>query len=178
MPLSVVPVSRHISLGTWGTLELSGETSALVRPSLAGDFELPEAIARDLTAGMLLLNDEVGRLIYLPYEGELIGAYDLTSGEAVSPPIELSRHADRGLRMATFLVIPGLGAAHLTESNLSLLREDGSLAWRRDDDFQGWIIAGQTTHELHLRAGDWAGHEFHQSRSLRDGARLATEDNA
>lgn len=175
MPLTVVPVSRHVSLGTWGALELSG-TSALLRPVLASDMELPEAVAQDVTAGVLLLNDELGRLLYLPYAGEVVWGFDLKSGEPLFSPMELVRNPDRGLRMASFLVIPGLGAAHLTESSLALFRDDGLLAWRRDDDFQGWVLDGRTSHELHLKAGDWVGNVSRQSRSLDDGARLSSED--
>ena len=168
--LSVVPISQHVSLGTWGNLELAG-ASGVLRPALGLDFELPEDVGRDLTAGVLLLNDDLGRLLFLPYAGERVFAYDLGSAAALAH-IELPRNPDYGLRMATFLVVPGIGAAHLTESTLSVFREDCSLAWRKDDDFRGWIIDGRTTHELHLRAGDWTGGVSRQSRDLLDGRRL------
>jgi hypothetical protein len=142
---------------------------------MGDDVTLPDAVASDLTGGVLLLNDEIGRVLYLPYAGEVVWAYDLASVEPLPAPIDLRRNPDRGLRMATLLVIPALGAAHLTESTLSLYREDCSLAWRHDEDFQGWIIDGQTAHELHLRAGDWTGRVFRQSRRLTDGSLLSDQ---
>jgi hypothetical protein len=153
-------------------LDLTGVSSAVLRPTRSDDIELPEHVAEDLTGGVLLLNDAAGSLLSLPYAGDLVAAYDLTNGEPMYPPIVLHRNPDRGLRMATVRVIPGRGVVYLTEASLALFGDDCRPVWRKDEDFQGWTIEAQTGDELRLLAGDWAGREQRQARSLLDGARL------
>lgn len=169
---SVIPYSKQMSLGDWGTVEPTG-ASALLRLKRSEDVELPPSVSEELLGGVILLNNEKGWLLILPYESEVVVSYDLRNGVQLHSPVLLRRHVDRGMRTATAVVIPGRGAAHLTESTLSLFREDCSLAWTREDDFLGWIIKGSTPHELLLLSADWAGHEFHQSRSLEDGRRFS-----
>jgi len=173
---SVVTWSKQMSLGSWGTLDLTG-AFALLRLKWSDDVEVPESVSQDLLGGVILLNDEKGLLLLLPYESEAVVSYNLRDGKQLHSPVILRRDEDRGLRMATAVVIPGRGAAHLTEFTLSLFQEDCSLAWTREDDFQGWIIKGSTAHELLLLSADWAGHEFHQSRSLQDGRRLSQDQD-
>ncbi|MGI8792043.1 MAG: hypothetical protein ACR2H3_02515 [Acidimicrobiales bacterium] len=173
MPLSPVSITGGLArLGEWGTLELSGATSAVLRLKWTADVEIPESLAPDLTGGVLLLNDRLGRLLLLPYAGELVVAYDLREGETLYPPIVIPRHADYGLRMAAVRVMPDDGAIHLTESTLARFSEDCSLAWRQDDDFAGWSIEGVGLETVNLIAGDWSGVEQRQSRSLASGSRL------
>jgi hypothetical protein len=169
--LTVISVSKHTSLGSWGALELVG-AGALLRLNWTGDLELPASVAEELTGGGLLLNQEQGRLLLLPYASQSVVSYDLKEGRELHEPVVLRRNPDRGLRMATALVVPSHGVALLTESTLSLFREDCSVTWVREDDFQGWIIKGSTPHELLLVASDWTGQESRQSRSLDDGRRL------
>lgn len=171
--LSVVPVSAGLArLGSWGTLELTGASSAVLRLTWSDNVELPEAVAADITGGVLLLNDEKARLLFLPYAGELVVAYDLKEGDTLYPGIAIPRNPERGLRMATVRVLPGLGAIHLTEATLSCFREDCTLVWRQDDDFAGWTVEATTLNQMHLVAGDWSGREQRQTRSLVDGTRL------
>lgn len=173
MTLSPVPIMRGLArLGEWGTLELSGAASAMLRLNWTADVEIPNAVAPDLTGGVLLLNNQLGRLLFLPYAGELVVAYDLREGETLYPPITIPRHADYGLRMAAVRVLPDDGAIHLTESTLACFREDCTLAWLRDDDFAGWSIEGVGLEAVHLVAGDWSGGEQRQSRSLASGVRI------
>lgn len=170
MPLNPVLITRGVGrLGEWGELEVSGATSAVLRLKWTVDVELPEAVAVDLTGGVLLLNDQLGRLLYLPYAGELVVAYDLKGGVTLYPPITIPRHAEHGLRMAAVRALPDGGAIHLTESTLACFREDCTPAWRRDDDFSGWAIEGVGLDAVHLVAGDWSGNERRQSRSLASG---------
>ncbi len=173
MTLNPVLITSGLAhLGEWGDLELTGATSALLRLKWTADLELPEAVAADLTGGVLLLNDQLARLLYLPYAGEQVVAYDLKEGTPLYPPITIPRQADRGLRMAAVRVLPDDGAIHLTESTLTCFREDCTLSWRQDDDFAGWAIEGVGLDAVHLVAGDWSGNEDRQSRSLADGDRL------
>ena len=160
-----------MGLGAWGTLELVG-AAASMHLNWSDDIEVPASVAKELTSGVLLFNDEDGLLLLLPYASESVVCYDLKHGRQVGAPVILRRNPDRGLRTATVMVIPGLGVAHLTESTLSLFREDCSLAWTCEDDFQGWTIKGHTSHELLLIAGDWTGREFQQSRALDDGRQV------
>lgn len=174
MTLSPVSITSGLArLGHWGTIELTGARSAVLRLTRTADVELPEAVAVDLTGGVLLLNDEMGRLLFLPYAGELAVAYDLEEGKPLYSPVTLPRHADYGLRMAVIRVLPNDGAIHLTESTLACFREDCSVAWRQDDDFSGWAIEGVGLDVVHLVLGDWSGGEQRQKRSLFDGRRIA-----
>lgn len=170
MTLRVLDVSRSSRLGPWGTLELTGASSALLRLVLADDIALPDTVAEDLTGSTVLLNEQEGRLVVLPYAAELVAGYDLKFGEPLYPPIILRRASDYGLRMGTARVILGLGALHLTESTLSLFRDDCSLAWSCEDDFQGWTIEALTPDAVRLLSGDWAGRQERQVRSLANGA--------
>lgn len=173
MTLSVAPVSAgHANLGSWGTLELTGARSAVLRLAWTEDIQVPEAVAADITGGVLLLNDEMGRLLCLPYAGELLIAYDLKEGDPVLTPMIIPRSNHFGLRMAAVRLLPGLGAIHLTESTLACFREDCTLAWRLDEDLAGWTIEGTTLDEVHLLSADWAGNEQRQCRSLVDGTQL------
>lgn len=122
--------------------------------------------------GVVLLNDELGRLLFLPYAGDLVVAYDLKLGEPIYPGMRIPRQPDHGLRMAAVRLLPGRGVVYLTEMTLACFGEDGNLAWREDEDFAGWIIEGSTLDELYMLAGDWAGNEQRQTRSLADGHRL------
>lgn len=170
MPLSPVPVERGTArLADWGTIELTGATSAVLRPAWAADVDLPESVSADLTAGVLLLNDEAGRLLFLPYAGDEVVAYDLKAGELLYPAVSFPRHQDHGLRMAVVRLLPDVGVVHLTEATLALYRVDCTLAWRQDDDFAGWSIEGVGLDEVHLISGDWSGNEQRQGRSLADG---------
>ena len=121
MSLDPVPISGgRARLASCGTVELIGRASAVLRLTRADDVELPETVAEDVTGGVLLLNDDLGRLLYLPYTGELVVAYRLEDGAPAYQPIRLPRDPDHGLRMATVRVLPNLGALHLTESTLAL----------------------------------------------------------
>ena len=172
MTLNVAPISGgRASLGSWGTLELTGAASAMLRLNWSEDVELPEVVAADITAGVLLLNEEIGRLLFLPYAGELIVAYDLKEGEPAYPPVVIPRDDDRGMRMAIVRVLPGLDALYLTEGTLARFSGDCMLLWRVDEDFAGWTIEGVTHDEALLVSGDWSGREDRQFRALADGRR-------
>src|SRR5258708_33225260 len=108
MTLNVVPISGgRASLGSWGTLELTGAASAMLRLNWSEDVELPEVVAADITAGVLLLNEEIGRLLFLPYAGGLIVAYDLKEGGPAYPPVVIPRDDDRAIRLAIVRGLPG-----------------------------------------------------------------------
>lgn len=139
----------------------------------ADDVDLPEAVAADITGGILLLNEDLGRLLILPYAGEFVVAYGLREGTPIYPPLAIRRYADHGLRMAEVRLLLGLGALLLTESTLACFQEDCTLAWRQDGDFAGWTIEGTTCDEVLLLAGDWTGMEQRQRLALADGTRLS-----
>jgi hypothetical protein len=170
--LHIVPLTAGTaSLGSWGTVVLSGESSAFLQLTWSEDLDLPLDVGADLAAGVLLLNDELGRLLYLPYAGDSVVSYDLERGEDFFPAIHLRREADHGMRTAEVRIVPGVGVVHLTEVTLMLFTEECALAWRRDDNFAGWSIEEVTHQELVLMAGDWSGREERQTRSLNDGRR-------
>ena len=157
------------SLGRWGSLELTGASSALLRPTMSENVEVPAAVAWDLTAGALLLNDDLGKLLFLPHSGKVVIAYDLTTGKTAYPAMNIPRADDRGLRTATIRIVPQFGVVYLTEATLAAFREDLDVAWRHDDDFAGWTIEGVTHDEVLLVISDWTGNEQRQSRSLATG---------
>jgi hypothetical protein len=170
--LNVVPISGgRASLGSWGTLELTGAASASLRLTWSENVELPEAVAADITTGVLLLNEEMGRLLYLPFAGELIVAYGLKQGEPLYPPVVIPRDDDRGMRMSIVRVLFGIDALYLTEATLARFSDDCTLLWRVDEDFAGWTVEGVTHDEVLLVSGDWTGREERQSRALSDGKR-------
>lgn len=173
MTLHIVPViGGRASLGSWGSIDLQGPTTATLRLAVSDDVEIPESVAGDLTGGVLLLNDDLGRLLFLPYAGGLVVSYDLENGSFVEAPLALRRSPDRGLRMASVRLAPELGVVYLTESTLALLRGDCTLAWRYDENFAGFTVEAITHEEVQLLASDWLGHEERQRRALTDGAKI------
>jgi hypothetical protein len=172
MTLDAIQISGgRANLGSWGRLELTGAASALLRLNWSENVELPEVVAADITAGVLLLNEEIGRLLFLPYAGDLIVAYDLKEGQPAYPPVAIPRDDDRGMRMSIVRVLPGVDALYLTEATLARFSGDCMILWRVDEDFAGWTIEGVTHDEVLLESGDWTGREDRQSRALADGAR-------
>lgn len=133
------------------------------------DVDLSSEVVSDITAGVLLLNEETGRLLFLPYAGELITAYDLNKGEVLFSPLRLERDPDHGMRLAAVRILKDLGAVYLTESTLARFLEDCTLAWRRDEEFDGWVIEGVTSNEVLLVAA------IGQDESSTRGDRLMTE---
>jgi hypothetical protein len=173
MTLNVTPIVRgRASLGSWGALELTGATSALLRLNWSENVEVPEIVAADITAGVLLLNEENGRLLFLPYAGELIVAYDLKEGEPVYPPVSIPRAKDRGMRMSTVRLLPGVEVLYMTEATLARFGSNCVPMWRVDEDFAGWTFEGVTNEKVLLLSSDWTGGEERQSRALTDGRRL------
>lgn len=170
--LKPVPISGgRASLGSWGCVELTGAASAIIRMSWSDDISLPEAVAADITGGSVLMNDAFGRLLFLPYAGELVVSYDLQQGELASPLMTLPRNREYGLRMSTLRLLPDIGVIYLTESTLACFREDCTVAWRQDENFLGWTIEGVNLAEVHLLDGNWTGREQRQTRALADGSR-------
>jgi hypothetical protein len=173
MSMDVVPVQSGVArLGAWGRLELVGPATAVLKPTMAEEVELPEQVASDLPAAVLLLNESLGRLLILPYAGSLVLACDLRTGVPAYPPIVLHRVSDHGLRMASVRQVHDTGVLHLTESSIAFFNEEGTLAWRDDGNFAGWAIEGTTSDEVLLLKGDWAGNEDRERRALDDGRRL------
>lgn len=61
MPLHIVPITAcAASLGSWGAVVLNGGSAAFLRLTWSEDLELPPDVDADITAGVLLLNDELG----------------------------------------------------------------------------------------------------------------------
>lgn len=172
MTLYAIQVSGGgANLGSWGRLELTGAASALLRLNWSEDVQLPEEVAADITAGVLLLNEEIGRLLFLPYSGGLIAAYDLRKGRPAYPPVAIPRDDDRGMRMSIVRVLPGVDALYLTEATLARFSGDCTIVWRVDEDFGGWTIEGVTHDEVLLEFSDWTGREDRQARVLANGTR-------
>lgn len=156
-------------LGAWGRLELTGVDSARVRSAMSEDFDIPSEVAGEILAGVLVLSDELGRVLILPYAGDFVACIDLGEGGLLYPMLRLLRSAEHGLRMASVRLLSGVGVLHLTEGSLCLFDEELELVWRCDKSFMGWSIEGVLDGKVLLLASDWAGRESRQAFSLRDG---------
>jgi hypothetical protein len=157
-------------LGKWGQLRLTGAESATVVAAAAADIELPETIAAELVDAGLVLNEETGTLLVLPYSGEYVGKVSLF-GE--SPSVEaIPRDPEAGLRLADLKVVSPAAVIFLTERLLMCFGPDLGQIWRVNGDFLGWGIACVRTDELELVSSDWSGREDRQRRSLASGQRL------
>lgn len=166
----IVHVDRgSASLGSWGSLELTGSRSATIRTPQAEDVEVPEEVANELPAAIVILNPENGHLISLPYAGETVLSLDLGTSTPVNSLMTIPRDQDHGMRIADFRLVSELGVVYLTERSLALFNEDLRQVWRHDGDFMGWSFEGVTPDEIYLLTGDWSGYEEHQTRSMING---------
>lgn len=168
--LTLIPVVvGKMDLGTWGRVELTGAESAVVRCSMAVDFELPSDVASDLPAGAAVLASEQGRLLLLPYGGNVVACVDLVLGELAFPLIQLGRSEEYGMRTSWVRIFSGR-VLHLTEAGLTLYSESLDPSWMRAGDYLGWCIEGVVGDSVHLGASDWRGREWGQVISLKDGS--------
>jgi hypothetical protein len=159
------------SLGSWGSLRLTGASSAVIKATNCEDIELPTLVAEDLPGAVAVLNEAKGRLLVLPYADEIVAGFDLAEGGKLFPPMTIPRDQDAGVRIADVRLVAVGGFLHLTEASLSCFGEDLLLSWRYDEDFTGWTFEGVSDREIWLTAGDWTGREERQNRSLANGGR-------
>jgi len=157
------------SLGRWGTMWLTGASSAVIKTTHYEDIEVPGEVAEDRPGGIVLLNEAMGRLLFLPYEGGIIAGFDLASGEELFRPVTLPRDENRGLRIPDYRILDGGGLIYLTECSLMRFGEDLLLIWRVGEDFGRWEIDGVSYREIVLVSVDERGRWEHQTWSLDDG---------
>jgi hypothetical protein len=160
------------NLGPWGSLRLTGASSAVIKATNCDDIELPAPVAEDLPGGATVLNEAKGRLLFLPYAGEIVAGIDLAEGGELFPPMTIPRDQDAGMRIADYRLVGIGGVIYLTEGSLLRFGENLLLSWRYDEDFTGWSFEGVSHHEIWLTAGDWTGREERQIRSLDNGQRI------
>lgn len=173
MNLSIVRIAAGSgSLGPWGSLRLTGASSAVIKATNCEDIELPALVAEDLPGGVTVLNEAKGRLLFLPYAGEIVVGFNLADGTELFPPMTIPRDQDAGMRIADVRLVDIGGILHLSEASLSYFGEDLLLSWRCDEDFMGWTFEGVSHREIRLAAGDWKGREKCQIRSLDSGQRV------
>jgi hypothetical protein len=173
MTLNVVSFNAGSgTLGRWGTLRLTGAQSAVIQSMVGEDIELPAEVAADLP-GPVLLDEACGRLLFLPYSGEMVSALDLPTGEEIFEPVVIPRDGDVGMRRCDFRVVPTGGVLYLTEMSLLMFDESFVPLWRVDEDFGAWCFEEVTDRELLLVSGDWTGHEESQVRALASGDRVS-----
>lgn len=157
-------------LGRWGTIRLSGALSAVIKTPNCEDIDVPSGVAIDRPDGIVLLNDETGRILFLPYRGEVMAGFALAECVALFPPVTLLRDEDPGMRMADYETIAG-GIVYLNECSLIRLGADFLPIWRVDGDFGGWGLEEVTTQEIMLVALDEREPLKRQVWSLDDGSR-------
>jgi len=160
-------------LGPWGSLRLTGASSAVIKATNCEDIELPSPVAGDLPGGVAVLNEAKGRLLFLPDAGEIVAGFDLAEGGELFPPMTIPRDRDAGMRLADYRLVGIGGIVYLTEASLLRFGEELLLSWRYDEDFASWSFEGVSQCEILLTAGDWTGREEHQIRSLDNGQRIA-----
>jgi hypothetical protein len=93
------------SLGQWGAMWLTGASSAVIKTTHCEDIDVPAAVAEDRPGGIVLLNDAMGRILFLPYRGEVMAGFDLADGEKLFPPVTSgasTRTSDAGRSTACF----------------------------------------------------------------------------
>jgi hypothetical protein len=170
MTLEIINYTMGVgSLGKWGEIRLTGATSAFVRTTQCEDVELPGAISEQLPHGITILNEMTGRLLLLPFSGELVACYDLVNGNEAAPPVTIPRDVDVGMRIADFRLPQAGGVIYKTEKSLVYYTSDLDQAWRRDEDFAGWAFEGTYGTDIFLVSGDWTGNAQRQVRSLSNG---------
>jgi hypothetical protein len=158
------------ALGRWGQLRLTGAASATVAAAYAPDIELPASLAAELVDAGLVLNEETGTLLVLPYSGEYVGTVSL-SGQTLSAE-SIPRDPDAGLRLADLKVVAPAAVLFLTERSLICFGPDLGQIWRADDDFLGWGFGDVRADEIELVSSNWAGREDRQRWSLANGRRV------
>lgn len=162
-------ISGALPLGRWGSLQLVGRQKAILKAMMSEDFEVPTEVAEELPRGVAVLADDVGRLLLLPYSGEVVACLDLASGRLAYPLLLLRRVVEDGLRMASVRLVPGWGVLHLTEVSLCMFDEALNFAWRHDADLMGWSIESVQERTVTLLFSDWNGREVREEISLIDG---------
>lgn len=178
MGLSVVPVlDGRAPLGKWGVLEVEGANSATLRLTQAENFPLPSEIAQDVTGGTVVLNEQLGRLLFLPYLGGRAITFDLVNGGAPFLPIEFQRDEDPGLRTASARVLPSGEVLYLSEASAGLWAEDCTPLWNRRGDYTGWVVTSVGDRRLVLSYVDLLGRAQLQVLSMVDGTLLLPEAN-
>lgn len=159
------------SLGQWGTMWLTGASSAMIRTPNCEDIDVPADVAEDRPGGIVLLNEAIGHLLFLPYRGEVMAGFALAECEELFPPVTLPREEDPGLRVPDYRIIEGDGVVYRTERSLMRFGENLLLIWRSDDDFGRWEIDDVSSGEIVLVSLDERGRWEHQTWSLDDGWR-------
>jgi hypothetical protein len=141
------------SLGRWGTMRLSGALSAVIRTPNCEDIDVPAGVAIDRPDGIVLLDDATGRILFLPYRGEVMAGFALAECEELFPPVTLPRDEDPGMRMADYETIAG-GIVYLNECSMMRFSADFLPIWRVNDDFGGWGFEEISVREIVLVALD------------------------
>jgi hypothetical protein len=141
----------------------------MIRTPCCEDIDVPADVAADRPDGFVLLNEELGHLLFLPYRGEVMAGFALAECEELLPPVTLPRDEDPGMRIAADWMIEGGGFVYLTERSLMRFGEDLLLIWRADGDFGRWEIDSVSHREIVLVSLDGRGRCEYQARSLDDG---------
>lgn len=172
MNLSVVRCDAGSgSLGRWGTMRLRGVTDTVIRTPNCEDISVPEGVALDRPDGVVLLNEATGRILFLPYRGEVMASFALAECAELFPPVTLPRDEDPGMRMADYEITADGGIIYLNECCMIRLSADFLPVWRVNGDFDGWGFEEVTVHQIELVALDEREPLKRQIWSL-DGGRL------
>ena len=150
-------------------MRLTGAQSAVIRTPNCEDIDVPAGVAIDRPDGIVLLNDATGRILFLPYRGEVIAGFALAECEELFPPVTLQRDEDPGMRIADDEIIADGGIVYLTERSMMRFGEDFLPIWRVNDDFGGWGIDRVSVREIVLVALDEREPLERQVWSLDDG---------
>jgi hypothetical protein len=142
------------SLGRWGTVRLRGVSDTVIRTPNCEDIDVPPAVAKDRPDGIVLLNDATGRIVFLPYRGEVMASFALAECVELFPPVTLPRDEDPGMRMADYVVIVDGGIVYLNECCMLRLSADFLPVWRVNGDFDGWGFEEVSVHQIVLVALD------------------------
>jgi hypothetical protein len=168
--LSLVRFARGSgSLGRWGTMRLTGARSAVIRTPCCEDIDVPADVAADRPDGIVVLNEEQGHLLFLPYRGEVMAAFALAGCAELFPPATLPRDEDPGLRIPDYRIIADGGVVYLNERSMVRFGQDLLPIWRVSEDFGRWEIKRVSDRQIVLAALDERGCWEYKSWRLDDG---------
>lgn len=168
----VTPVSvtnGTASLAGWGQIVVHGQRAAELQLVNATSLDLPEEVAYDITASVVLLNGDLARLLVLPYAAPTACCFDLQTGRELFEPFVIERDSDYGMRSSEVRVAEG-SVVFLCETTLAVWREDFSLVWVRYGDFGEWSLHAVQAGTLGLIRETWQGRTNVQYFSIKDGS--------
>jgi hypothetical protein len=138
--------SGRVSLGSWGQLEVSGVSHAMLETSSGYVAELPSSFARNAATTVFWLDEAGGLLLLIPRIDEVILKVDVRN-ETILELEWLIRDEDEDLRFASISPGPCGTLLVLYERGLVCIEANGDIRWHAmHDDLSAEIVAVDEDH--------------------------------